>query len=57
MTRSVEQRSVPDQSDLACSFCGRDAHLVAKLAAGGARPGIYICDECVDAAVAVMRED
>jgi hypothetical protein len=29
---------------LACSFCAKPDHAIAKLIAG---PGIYICDECV----------
>ena len=38
---------------LACSFCGRDASQVSKLAAG---PKVYICDACVAEASRVMRE-
>lgn len=32
---------------LACSFCGRSEHDVAKLAAGPG--GVHICDGCVEA--------
>ena len=39
---------------LRCSFCNKSQHDVRKLVAG---PGVYICDECVDICVAVIRED
>jgi ClpX C4-type zinc finger len=31
---------------ICCSFCGKDELRIAKIIAG---PGIYICNECVDA--------
>jgi hypothetical protein len=31
---------------ICCSFCGKDELTIAKIIAG---PGIYICNECVDA--------
>ena len=37
---------------LHCSFCGKAAAEVEKLAAGPG--GIHICDECVDACQAIM---
>ena len=39
---------------LACSFCGKSEAEVAKLAAG---PNVYICDECVAKASAIMRDE
>ena len=38
---------------LACSFCGRTASEVAKLAGG---PRVYICDACVAEAQRVMND-
>ena len=38
---------------LYCSFCGKSEHEVSKLAAG---PKVFICDECVDSCVAIMRK-
>ncbi len=35
-----------------CSFCARAEHEVAKIIAG---PGIYICDECVQACVQILE--
>lgn len=31
---------------ICCSFCGKDELKIAKIIAG---PGIYICNECIDA--------
>ena len=39
--------------DLACSFCGKSEHQVAKLVAG---PGVFICDACVAIAARLMRD-
>ena len=39
--------------ELFCSFCGKSEHEVSKLAAG---PKVFICDECVDRCVAIMRK-
>lgn len=44
---------------LRCSFCRKTADQVAKLAAGQPRmifgPKVYICNECVEAANAIMQ--
>jgi predicted house-cleaning NTP pyrophosphatase (Maf/HAM1 superfamily) len=40
-------------SELYCSFCRKREHEVHKLVAG---PGVYICDECVDAAARIMEK-
>lgn len=37
-----------------CSFCGKSSNEVKKLIAG---PGVYICNECVDLAEDVLKED
>ncbi len=38
---------------VACSFCGKSADEVDKLIAG---PGVYICNECVESAEAILVE-
>jgi hypothetical protein len=38
---------------LYCSFCGKSQHEVKKLIAG---PSVYICDECVDLCVDIVRD-
>lgn len=39
---------------LHCSFCGKSQHEVKKLIAG---PSVFICDECVDLCVDIIREE
>ena len=39
---------------LYCSFCGKSQEEVRKLIAG---PSVYICDECVDLCVDIIREE
>ncbi len=39
---------------LYCSFCGKSQHEVRKLIAG---PNVYICDECVDLCIDIIREE
>ncbi|MEA1938358.1 MAG: ATP-dependent Clp protease ATP-binding subunit ClpX [Pseudomonadota bacterium] len=41
-------------SALYCSFCGKSRHEVQKLIAG---PTVYICDECVDLCMEIVREE
>jgi ATP-dependent Clp protease ATP-binding subunit ClpX len=41
-------------STLHCSFCGKSQHTVRKLVAG---PHVYICDECVELCMVIVRED
>jgi hypothetical protein len=36
-----------------CSFCRKTAEQVRKLIAG---PGVYICDECVDVCVDIIKD-
>ena len=37
-----------------CSFCGKSQHDVRKLVAG---PRVFICDECVELSMAIVREE
>ena len=37
---------------LYCSFCSKSQHQVKKLIAG---PAVYICDECVDVCMDIVR--
>ncbi|UDG80618.1 ATP-dependent Clp protease ATP-binding subunit ClpX [Candidatus Hartigia pinicola] len=39
---------------LHCSFCGKSQHEVRKLIAG---PSVYICDECVDLCLDIVRDE
>lgn len=42
------------KSTLYCSFCGKSQHEVRKLIAG---PTVFICDECVELCMEIIRED
>ena len=42
------------RSALRCSFCSKSQHDVRKLIAG---PAVHICDECVDVASEIMRDE
>jgi hypothetical protein len=39
---------------LFCSFCGRSQHDVRKMVAG---PQVFICDECIELCMAIVREE
>jgi len=41
-----------DDSNLACSFCGKNQREVKKLIAG---PTVYICDECIELCNDIIR--
>lgn len=43
-----------DDKLLYCSFCGKSQQEVRKLIAG---PSVFICDECVDLCIDIIRED
>ena len=45
--------SVDKQPRVACSFCGKTADEVDKLIAG---PGVFICNECIESAEAILEE-
>ena len=42
------------KSTLFCSFCGKSQHEVKKLIAG---PTVFICDECVELCMDIIKED
>lgn len=42
------------KNDLHCSFCGKGQREVKKLIAG---PNVFICDECVDLCMNIIREE
>ena len=42
------------RESLHCSFCGKSQHEVRKLIAG---PNVFICDECVDLCLEIIREE
>ena len=42
------------KNSLYCSFCGKSQHEVRKLIAG---PTVFICDECVDLCMDIIREE
>jgi len=52
------QEEVHDKKDKSsayyCSFCGKSQHEVKKLIAG---PTVFICDECVDLCVDIIKEE
>jgi hypothetical protein len=41
-------------SDERCSFCKKGAQAVRRLISG---PAVYICDECVDVCVEIIRDN
>ncbi len=43
-----------DEGTLLCSFCGKSQHEVKKLIAG---PNVFICNECVQLCVDIIREE
>lgn len=50
----MSKTSDKDKEILHCSFCGKSQHEVKKLIAG---PNVFICDECVDLCVDIIREE
>ncbi len=43
-----------NRNELTCSFCGKTNSQVRKIVVG---PGVYICNECVDLAKAMIEEE
>ncbi len=43
-----------EKNPLYCSFCGKSQHEVKKLIAG---PTVFICDECVELCMDIIREE
>jgi len=50
----MSQQSKVKSGDLKCSFCGKKQAEVKKLIAG---PSVYICNECVDLANDILKEE
>ena len=51
----MSSRSGSDSKNtLYCSFCGKSQHEVRKLIAG---PTVFICDECVELCMDIIREE
>ncbi|MFL2788858.1 MAG: ATP-dependent Clp protease ATP-binding subunit ClpX [Paracoccaceae bacterium] len=46
--------SKDNKNTLYCSFCGKSQHEVRKLIAG---PTVFICDECVELCMDIIREE
>ena len=46
--------STNNKNILYCSFCGKSQHEVRKLIAG---PTVFICDECVELCMDIIKED
>src|ERR1700730_18102444 len=51
MSNTVDREA---KATLSCSFCGKSQHDVRKLVAG---PKVYICDECVELSMTIVREE
>ena len=49
-----KSKSDDTKSTLFCSFCGKSQHEVKKLIAG---PTVFICDECVELCMDIIREE
>ena len=49
-----KSKSGDTKSTLFCSFCGKSQHEVKKLIAG---PTVFICDECVELCMDIIREE
>ncbi|NBV43097.1 AAA family ATPase, partial [bacterium] len=50
----MSKNSGDSKNTLYCSFCGKSQHEVRKLIAG---PTVFICDECVELCVDIIREE
>merc|ERR1711879_931416 len=51
---SKPPQSTDSKNTLYCSFCGKSQHEVRKLIAG---PTVFICDECVELCMDIIREE
>lgn len=47
-------KNTNSKSTLYCSFCGKSQHEVIKLIAG---PSVFICDECVDLCLDIIKDE
>jgi ATP-dependent Clp protease ATP-binding subunit ClpX len=50
----AKKKDDADKGTLFCSFCGKSQHEVRKLIAG---PTVFICDECVELCMDIIREE
>ncbi|MDG2298041.1 MAG: ATP-dependent Clp protease ATP-binding subunit ClpX [Planktomarina sp.] len=50
----ADKTSGDSKNTLYCSFCGKSQHEVRKLIAG---PTVFICDECVELCMDIIREE
>ncbi|MBC7133284.1 MAG: ATP-dependent Clp protease ATP-binding subunit ClpX [Roseovarius sp.] len=50
----MAKNSGDSKNTLYCSFCGKSQHEVRKLIAG---PTVFICDECVELCMDIIREE
>jgi ATP-dependent Clp protease ATP-binding subunit ClpX len=50
----ISNTSGDSKNTLYCSFCGKSQHEVRKLIAG---PTVFICDECVELCMDIIREE
>src|SRR5690606_15016691 len=50
----MASNSGDSKNTLYCSFCGKSQHEVRKLIAG---PTVFICDECVELCMDIIREE
>jgi hypothetical protein len=49
-----DRETRPPEAELRCSFCAKEADHVRKLIAG---PKVFICDECVEVCLDILRDD
>ena len=54
MSKIGGKNSGDGKNTLYCSFCGKSQHEVRKLIAG---PTVFICDECVELCMDIIREE
>ncbi len=54
MSKVTGGGSSDSKNTLYCSFCGKSQHEVRKLIAG---PTVFICDECVELCMDIIREE
>jgi len=52
--RRMSKTEDENKATLFCSFCGKSQHEVRKLIAG---PTVFICDECVELCMDIIREE
>ena len=51
---TVKSETPESKTPMYCSFCGKSQHEVRKLIAG---PTVFICDECVELCMDIIREE